>query len=533
MNKNKLLISMLAIIAMISLMLLWSVSCAAGTAVPKEVTKYEKDWPLANKDYSNSRASFDSNINSGNVSKLDLEWTFAIPGVSEWGAAATNPLILGNTVYLQDMKSNMHAIDLKTGKLLWTKEYNLDQAGPTGPAIAGGKIFVPKGHYEIAALDMKGNELWSTKMSDNENVGIDMQLTAFNGMVYLSTVPGVSNANFYKGGSTGILYALDENTGKILWSFDTVDSEDIWGNPEVNSGGGAWYPPAIDTKTNIMYWGLGNAAPWPGTAQFPNGTSRPGPNLYTNSLVALDTKDGKMLWYNQVLPHDLFDYDLQIPPILATLTANGAKQDIIIGAGKMGKVYGFDRNNGKTLWETTIGLHQNDNLTELPQGTTKVAPGPLGGVETPMAYADGVVYVPLVNMIVEYTPSEFVGASFDLGAATGELLAIDAATGKILWDNKLDSLNVGAATVVNDLVFTSTFNGKIYAFDRKTGNEVWTYQAPGGINGWPAVSGDTIIFPVGVGPNPVLLAFKVGATTPETVTTSTLPQGGTGKEFAQ
>ena len=101
--------------------------------------------------------------------------------------------------------------------------------------------------------------------------------------------------------------------------------------------------------------------------------------------------------------------------------------------------------------------------------------------------------------------------SFDLGAATGELVAIDAATGKILWDKKLDQMVVGAATVVNDLVFTSTYNGKIYAFDRKTGDEVWTYQAPGGINGWPAVSGDTIIFPVGVGQNPVLLALSLGA----------------------
>ena len=340
---------------------------------------------------------------------LELPGHLSIPGASEWGAAATNPLILGNTVYLQDLKSSVYAINFKTGALIWSKEYNLDNAGPTGPAIAGGKIFITKGHYEAAALDMKGNELWSVKLSDNENVGIDIQSIAFNGKFYISTVPGVSNSNFYKGGSVGTLYALDEKTGKIIWSFDTVDSEDIWGNPEVNSGGGAWYPPAIDPKTSIMYWGIANPGPWPGTPEFPNGSSRPGPNLYTNSMVALDTEKGKMLWYNQVLPHDLFDYDLQISPILATVSMNGANQDIIIGAGKMGKVYGFDKNTGKTLWETKVGLHQNDELTELPEGTTKVSPGPLGGVETPMAYADGVVYVPVVNMTVEYTPTEFVG----------------------------------------------------------------------------------------------------------------------------
>jgi len=233
-----------------------------------------------------------------------------------------------------------------------------------------------------------------------------------------------------------------------------------------------------------------------------------------------------------VLPHDLFDYDLQISPILANLDINGSKKDIIISAGKMGKVYGFDRSTGKTLWETKVGVHQNSELTELPEGKTKVAPGPLGGVETPLAYADGVVFIPVINMVVEFTPSQFVAESFDFGAATGELVAIDAATGQILWDKKIDQMVVGAATVVNDLVFTSTYNGMIYAFDRKTGEEVWSYQAPGGINGWPAVSEDTIIFPVGVGQNPVLLALRIGASS-ETVPVTTLPEGGAGKEFEQ
>jgi len=504
----------------------------ADTSVPREVTKYAKGWPLANKDYSNSRASFDSSINSGNVDELGVAWAFTIPGASEWGAAATNPLILGSTVYLQDLKSSIYAIDFKDGNLIWSKEYNLDNAGPTGPAVADNKIFITKGHYEAAAIDLKGNELWSVKLSNNENVGIDIQSIAYNGKFYISTVPGISNSNFYKGGSVGTLYALDQNTGDIIWSFNTVDSEDIWGNPEVNSGGGAWYPPAIDTENNIMYWAIANPAPWPGTEEFPNGSSRPGPDLYTNSILALGTEDGNMLWYNQVLPHDLFDYDLQISPILANVSINGANTDIIISAGKMGKVYGFDKVTGETIWETKVGTHQNSELTELPEGVTKVSPGPLGGVETPMAYADGVVYVPVVNMVVEFTPSAFVAESFDFGAATGELVALDAATGQILWDKNINQMVVGAATVVNDLVFTSTYNGLIYAFNRESGEEVWSYQAPGGINGWPAVSGDTIIFPVGVGQTPVLLALRIGATS-ETTPVTTLPQGESGKGFAQ
>ena len=490
------------------------------------------DWPSANQNLSNTREAVNSEIVVNNVSSLGVAWSLPVKGVSEWGAVATNPLIIGNMVYFQDLKSNVYAVDFKTGELVWVKDYNLDNAGPNGVSVDSGMIFAVKGRYSVVGLSLQGEELWTTILSDNQNSGIDIQTTAYKGMVYVSTVPGVSNENFYKGGSTGIIYALDQKTGKILWSFDTVDSKDIWGNVEVNSGGGAWYPPAIDTAKNIMYWGIGNPAPWPGTVEFPNGTSRLGKNLYTNSMVALELKTGKLLWYNQVLPHDLFDYDFQVSPILSTMKVNGRIRDVIIGAGKMGKVYAFDKNTGDKIWETSVGTHLNDTLKVLPSGTTRVSPGPLGGVETNMAYSNGVVYVPVVNMEVQYTASEFVAKSFDLGKAKGEIVAIEAATGRVLWNHVFGSMNVGAATVVNDLVFTSTLEGKIYAFDRESGEKVWEYQANGGINGWPAVKGDTIIFPVGMGKEPALLALRLGAVS-QTATVSATPVSGRGKEFSQ
>lgn len=206
--------------------------------------------------------------------------------------------------------------------------------------------------------------------------------------------------------------------------------------------------------------------------------------------------------------------------------------DLAIGAGKMGKVVAMDRDSGKTIWSALVGTHQNDNLKVLPAGTTNVSPGPLGGVETLMAYSDGIVYVPVVDMTVKYTPGALDIKSFNLGTGKGELVALDAATGKMLWSKKFDSLDVGAATVVNDLVFTSTYNGKIYAFNKKTGEQVWTFQANGGINGWPAVSGDMILFPVGQGKNPLLLAFKIGANS-VLPSASPLPTTAPGKGFQQ
>lgn len=500
--------------------------------IPPEVKKYESDWPTANQNFSNTRSAPNSSINLSNISKLSLNWSSPISGISEWGAAATNPLILGNTVYFQDLKSSVYAVDLNSGKIMWVKKYNFDIAGPSGVAVGYGKIFAVKGHYNVVALDLKGNEIWSTDLSDNQNIGIDIQPVVYDNTVYVSTVPGVSNENFYKNGSVGIIYALNSQTGAVKWHFNTVDTADIWGNAKINSGGGAWYPPAIDTITNSVYWGIGNPAPWPGTKEFPNGTSRPGKNLYTGSLVALNHKDGKLVWYNQVLPHDLFDYDLEISPILASVPFEGNLRDVVFGAGKMGKVYAFDRKSGEKIWETPVGTHLNDNLKLLPKGITKVSPGPIGGIETVMAYSNGILYVPVVNMTVEYTPSEFVKKSFNFSTGKGELVAIDAITGKILWNNKFDSIDVGAATVVNDLVFTSTFSGKIYAFNAKTGAKVWEYQAPGGINGWPAVKGDSIIFPVGIGSKPVLLSFKIGAKLPS-VTNPTIPAAGAGKQFQQ
>jgi outer membrane protein assembly factor BamB len=485
-------------------------SAAILSDIPPEMGKYQKGWPSSNRDYTNNRATFDSSINAENVSNLGIKWQFDILGVGEWGAAATNPLIVENTVYLQDLKSNLYALDFSSGKLLWKKEYNLDAYGPCGPALGWNKIFVQKGHYEVAALDLKGKELWSTKLSDRETVGIDIQLCAYGNLIYISTVPGTSNADFYTGGGVGIIYALEQETGNIKWSFNTVDSRDIWGNPQVNSGGGAWYPPAIDTNTGMMYWGIANPAPWPGTKDFPNGSSRPGPNLYTNSLVALDANAGTLKWYNQVLPHDIFDLDLQLSPLLCTLEIEGKNKEIVIGSGKLGKVFLFDRNTAEIIWQTPVGKHLNDDLKELPEGTNRVYPGPLGGVETPMAFADGILYVPIVNLFGDYTPGEFIGSTFDIGAGTGEITAIDLKNRKILWDKEFNSINIGAATVVNDLVFTSTFDGMIYALDRNTGEELWKYQANGNINGWPAVAKDTIIFPIGLGQTPKLLAFTVG-----------------------
>jgi outer membrane protein assembly factor BamB len=501
---------------------------AMAQAIPPEVSQAQNEWPMANKDYANTRANMEAEINSENVNDLGVAWTFAIPGVGAYGAVASTPLIVSDTVYFQDLASNVFALDLETGEVVWQQMYDEQVVGPNGPALGYGKVFVHGGVSTVRALDQEtGEELWEQELDRPTGA---QQPYVFDGMLYTGTAAGAVQESAegpairgYAGGATGIAFALDEETGEINWQFQVVE-EGFWGNPQLNSGGGIWYPPAIDTESGLTYWGTGNPAPFPGTVDFPNGTSRPGPNLHTDSILAIDNQSGNLVWFNQVNPHDLFDHDFQVSPILATAEIDGEERQIVIGAGKLGRVIAFDRETGEIIWDTPVGEHQNDDLEGIPEGeTVEVMPGVYGGVETPMAFADGVVYVPVVNLASPYTADAFgardgteavqnAEGRTNLEEGTGELVAIDTTTGEILWSTEFDSVNFGAATVVNDLVFTSTFDGTMYALNREDGNVVWTMESPNGINAWPAVAGDTIIFPAGVGDNPMLIALRVGAT---------------------
>ena len=470
--------------------------------VPPEVAQYADDWPLPGRDYLNSRSTTDSSIDSGNVASLAPAWQVPLPGRGGYGNAATTPIIAGDTIYLEDLSSNVTAIDRETGNVRWTRGYGGFVIGPNGVALGYGKVFAIRKVDSVVALDAAtGEELWVTSLKRTRTDGVGIQPTVYGGLVYASSVP-VSLDGIYSGGDRGILHALDQETGEIVWTFDTVDSPDLWGNPDVNSGGGSWFTPSLDPQRGRIYWAVANPAPFPGTPEFPNGTSRPGPNLYTESLVTLDLKSGALDWYQQAIPHDIFDHDL-IHSLLVDVQDGGKTRRIAVATGKGGKVIGHDIDTGEVLWTTPVGIHQNDDLTSLP-GPTEVFPGTFGGVLTPPASADGVVYVATLNAASLYEPDvpEVIGGN--VGTMDGQVVAIDARTGAIVWDVVVPGDPTGGATVVNDLVLTATLQGKILALDRATGATVWTFDAPGGINGWPAVADDLIAWPVGL-PNPAVL----------------------------
>jgi outer membrane protein assembly factor BamB len=466
----------------------------------------------------------------------------------ELDVVAGTPIVSDSVVYFQDMAANTYAVDFLTGTTLWETKYENQIFGPSGPGIGYGKVFIVSRIDRYSALDMKtGKELWQHLTGARLPTGA-FQPSVFDHRIYATTQAassghGAVHFHSYQGGSSGAVLLLDSLTGRPAWQWQVVEA-DFWGRPDLNSGGGLWFPPAIDTEEGVSYWGTGNPSPVPGIKGFPNGSSRPGPNLYTNSLVALDHQSGELLWYNQVKPHDLFNLDFQISPMLATVTVGGAEQDLVIGSGKLGIIYGFDQATGETLWSTPIGVHENDELTELPldQSTTWVSPGAWGGVETPMAFADGVVYALTANLPSPYnataydaeTPEQALNRSEGgtlLENGTAEMVAMEAASGEILWRHEFDRVAFGGVTVVNDLVFTATLDGMLYALSRQNGEVVWQWQAPGGINASPAVAGDTILWPVGLGDSPAVIALRLSSNkptpTPEQQRTPVkTPQGG-------
>jgi len=474
-------------------------AAAVGNAPPEWAANSDA-WPAHNYDLANTRATTNTPINSHTVSKLNVKWRFALKGASAFGVFASTPIVLNGTVYLQDLNSNVYALDRSTGKLRWQHTFSKPSIGPNGVAYGYGRLYGAT-ETEAFALDpSNGKLIWSRKLTRNNREGIDMAPQLYDNTVLVSTVPGNGLSSFYEGGAVGVVWALDAATGKPKWKFNTIsDGAKLWGNPKVNSGGGLWYPPSVDSKGRV-FLSVANPAPLYGTPKFPNGSSRPGPDLYTNSLVALDGRTGKLLWFQQAVPHDVRDYDLMVPAIITTVPLNGVQTEVVLVAGKMGKVYAYLADDGRPLWTRSVGKHQND-IGPLPRKVVTIFPGDLGGVETPMALAAGRLFVPWLDLSTRAgatgLPGGLAGSSPNLQAGRGGLTAFDAASGKVLWQNKLPSMNFGAATVANDVVFTSDYAGTIFAFDTQTGKTLWTEKAPAGVNSFPAIAGDMLL--VGAG----------------------------------
>jgi outer membrane protein assembly factor BamB len=489
-------------------------------------------WTLPGGNLQNTR-DVASAITAANVAQLGVAWCVPIESTGATAAAgltdgySTNPVVVNGVAYTQDIESNVMAIRLATGKVLWTHNYSSVNGGPDGVNVAGGVVYAATNHAAVALSAATGRQLWSRTLIGNNHEGIDMAPGYNDGTVYVSTVPVNPTVGQYLGGGKGILWALNAKTGTPKWSWDEV--QNLWGNPAINSGGGLWDPPSFDSQGNL-YIGIANPGPigqtgWP--KGYPWATSRPGPDLYTDSVVKLSPA-GKLLWYYQLTPHDVFDWDLQNSPVLTT--ANG--QPVVIDGGKAGVLIELNAQTGKLLWTLPVGVHSGPQnaglLTENATPTSHIPlpaefslePGVFGGVESQLATNGTTVFAAVNNLGVPMSVKGLTesGQAFEasISKATGEMIAVSQDTGKVIWDDKLPSSPYGAATVTNNVVFTTTYSGYLYAFNAATGAVLLKTPLSSGSNAPVAVDGDYVLVGAGVQVpktnKQLIIAYKLGAT---------------------
>ena len=459
-------------------------------------------WQSPNSDLEGTRAAAGSAIDSGNVASLEARWQFALTARPSFsGIFASTPVADADNVYAQDLRSNVFALDRTTGALRWERRYHAPNDGPNGLVVEDDAVYGATDSDAFRLDSASGEERWRRHLTGTSEQFVAIAPVVWEDLVFLSTI------GFPPTGK-GAIYALDAESGAVRWKFVTI--KEPWTFPLETGGGGAWNPVSVDEQGRL-YAGNSNPGPWGGTPERPNGGLFPGPVLYTDSLLVLDARTGRLLWHDQVTPHDVRDYDFHATPVLAELEGT----DLVFGAGKAGRVIAWDRETRRRRWTAVVGLHRND-LGPLPRRRVTVCPGLLGGVETAMAYSDGRLFVPVVDLcgwgsaidrqeLTELEPTQ----------GRGRLVALDAASGRTLWERRLPSPNFGCATVSNDVVFTSTYAGTVYAYATEDGELLWSAPMPAGVNACPAVAGDLLLVGAGVrlptGPDgtPRLLAFSL------------------------
>ena len=503
-------------------------AAAPGAAVNPAVAAA---WTLPGGNLQNTR-DVASPITSSDVTKLGVAWCVPVESTGLAKSAgladgyATTPVVVHGVVYTQDLESNVMAIRLATGTVLWRHNYSSPNGGPDGVNVVGGIVFAATNHAAVALSAATGRQLWSRTLIGNDREGIDMAPGYNHGTVYVSTVPVNPTVGQYLGGAKSTLWALNARTGAPEWSWDEV--QDLWGKPALNSGGGLWDPPSFDSAGNV-YLGIANPGPigqgpWP--HGYPWGTSRPGPDLYTDSVVKLSPQ-GKLLWYYQLTPHDLYDWDLQNSPVLTT--AHG--QPVVIDGGKAGILIELSAQTGKLVWKLPVGVHtghENDGLlTEHATPTSRIPlpakfilePGVFGGVESQLASNGSTTFAAVNNLAVPMTAHGVAedGQAFKaaIAKATGEMVAVDQDTGKVEWDDKLPSSPYGAAAITNNVVFTTTYNGYLYAFNTASGAVLLKTPLSALSNAPVTIDGDYVIAGAGSATSKsqqaLIIAYKLGA----------------------
>lgn len=474
-----------------------------------------------NHNYAQTRYFPNAQINAGNVARLRPAWIFQTE-VKE--TMETTPIVVNGVMYVTTAYNHVYALDARTGEQIWHYKHKLGPitvycCGPNNRGVAayGDMVYMGTLDAKLVALDAKtGKLVWETEIADPElGYSETMAPTAVDGKILIGT-----NGGEY--GIRGFVKAFDAKTGKLVWTFHTVpeNSVGVWathdatgrdmkrdiaaekaalqkmGDPYKTLGGGVWQNPAVDLERRKVYFVVGNPSP------DLDGSLRPGDNLYTDSLVAVDLDTGKYHCHFQYIAHDVWDLDAVSPPILVDVEdKNGKLVPGIIHGGKTGHVYVHNRDDC-SLIRFSEAMVPQENMWTLPtKEGARMLPGANGGVEwSPMAVNPGLGLTYAMNLHqpmtyhVESTP--YPGGKLWLGGAFkvipaeeqwGVLSAVDYHTGKIRWEVKTrQPLIGGVLATAGGVVFFGEGNGRFNALDATTGAQLWSFQAGAGVNAPPA-----------------------------------------------
>ena len=516
-----------------------AVTSAVDSASIKANTATSNDWPTIGLDYAETRFSKLNQINTDNVRKLGLVWSYGLE--SSRGVEAT-PVVVDGIMYQTASWSVVHAIDARIGKKLWSFDPGVDREKGykgccdvvnRGVAVYKGKVFVGAYDGRLIALDaVTGQKVWEkdTLIDKGHSYTITGAPRAFNGRVVI----GNGGAEY---GARGYVTAYDTETGNQAWRWFTVPGDpakpfedesmaaaaktwDPAGKYWINGGGGtAWDSMTYDPDLNLVIIGTGNGAPWSRNKRSPSG----GDNLYLASLVALNADTGKYVWHYQETPGDNWDYTSTQPMILADVTIDGAPRKVILHAPKNGFFFVIDRTNGKFIsaknfvdvnWAT--GYDANGRPMEVAEARGDKPfdsiPGPYGAHNWhPMSFnpQTGFVYIPAQNVPVRVveektwthnsnTPGQLhSGLGWNLGFNVdadppkslpfGRLLAWDPVKQKEAWRAEyVAPWNGGTLTTAGNLVFQGTADGRFIAYNATTGEKLWETPVGTGVVAAPA-----------------------------------------------
>jgi alcohol dehydrogenase (cytochrome c) len=342
-----------------------SASPESASAVPIDVQlsdlnqkEVRENWVSYNGDYTGRRFSSVDEVTPANVSRLAVKWRFRAAGA---GVLEVTPVVVAGVMFVT-RSNDAWALDAATGKMLWhharaLSEGLIDDASGhinRGVGVLGTRVYMETDNAHLVCLDARsGKQIWDVAYATgNKNYGATSAPLIVKDKVLVGTSGGDD-------GVRGFVAAYDAQTGKEAWRFWTIPapgekgSESWPGEMYLHGGGTTWMPGTYDAELNTIYWGTSNPCP-----DF-DGSVRPGDDLYTSSLLALDPDTGKLKWYFQFNPHDLYDFDSVQTPVLVDANFKGQPRKLVVTANRNGFLYILDRTNGKYLYSKPFSEIQN------------------------------------------------------------------------------------------------------------------------------------------------------------------------------